>query len=92
MMDRCFPEGVCFSSIKALTGHTMGAAAAMEAGACVLSLQHQTLIPTWHLDTVLQPCSLDAIRGSTRVGPVRYVVNNSAGFGGYNRSLVLAVA
>lgn len=92
MMDRCFPEGVCFSSIKALTGHTMGAAAAMEAGACVLSLQHQTLIPTWHLDTVLQPCSLDAIRGSTRVGPVRYVVNNSAGFGGYNSSLVLAVA
>ncbi|MCH7885257.1 MAG: beta-ketoacyl-[acyl-carrier-protein] synthase family protein [Planctomycetes bacterium] len=92
MMDRCFPKGVCFSSIKALTGHTMGAAAAMEAGACVLSLQHQTLIPTWHLDTVLQPCSLDAITGSTRVGPVRYVVNNSAGFGGYNSSLVLAVA
>ena len=92
MMDRCFPKGVCFSSIKALTGHTMGAAAAMEAGACVLSLQHQTLIPTWHLDTVLQPCSLDAIRGSTRVAPVRYVVNNSAGFGGYNSSLVLAVA
>ncbi|MGB2985083.1 MAG: beta-ketoacyl synthase N-terminal-like domain-containing protein, partial [Phycisphaerae bacterium] len=30
VMENCFPDGVCFSSIKALTGHTMGAAAAME--------------------------------------------------------------
>ena len=92
VMENCFPGGVSFSSIKALTGHTMGAAAATEAAACVLSLEHQTLIPTWQLDKVLQPCSLDAIQGAIRPGRVRCVLNNSAGFGGYNASLVLATA
>ncbi len=92
VMDRCFPRGVPFSSIKALTGHTMGAAAAVEAAACVLSIQHQTLIPTWHLDKVLQPCAQDAIQEAPRSARVRYVLNNSAGFGGYNSSTVLAAA
>jgi len=92
VMETCFPDGVSFSSIKALTGHTMGAAAAMEAVCCVLSLEHQRLIPTWHLTKVLQPCSLDAIQGGVRPGRVRCVVNNSAGFGGYNSSVVLAAA
>ncbi len=92
VMQRCFPRGVAFSSIKALTGHPMGAAAAMEAAACVLSLEHQTLIPTWHLDKVLQPCALDAVQGALRRAQVRCVLNNSAGFGGYNSSVVLAAA
>jgi 3-oxoacyl-(acyl-carrier-protein) synthase len=92
VMQRCFPRGVAFSSIKALTGHTMGAAAAMEAACCVLSLERQTLIPTWHLSKVLQPCELDAIKDEPRQARVRYAVNNSAGFGGYNSSVVLAMA
>ena len=92
VMQKCFPKGVAFSSIKALTGHTMGAAAATEAACCVLSLERQTLIPTWHLDKVLQPCALDAVQGAPRPTRVRYVLNNSAGFGGYNSSIVLAAA
>jgi 3-oxoacyl-[acyl-carrier-protein] synthase II len=92
VLNHCFPRGVPFSSIKALTGHTMGAAAAVEAAACILSIQHQTLIPTWHLDKVLQPCAQDAIQGGPRPARVRCVLNNSAGFGGYNSSTVLAAA
>ncbi len=91
VLERCFPKGVAFSSIKSLTGHTMGAAAAVEAAACILSLKHQTLIPTWHLDNVLQPCGQDAIKGSPRSANVRHVLNNSAGFGGYNSSIILAL-
>lgn len=90
VLEKCFPKGVAFSSIKSLTGHTMGAAAAVEAAACVLSLKHQTLIPTWHLDNVLQPCGQDAIKGAPRTAKVRHVLNNSAGFGGYNSSIILA--
>ena len=90
VLEKCFPKGVAFSSIKSLTGHTMGAAAAVEAAACILSLKHQTLIPTWHLDNVLQPCGQDAIKGSPRPANVRHVLNNSAGFGGYNSSIILA--
>jgi len=92
VMQKCFPRGVAFSSVKALTGHTMGAAAAVEAAACVLMLERQTLIPTWNLENVLQPCALDAVCGAPRPGRVRCVVNNSAGFGGYNSSVVLATA
>ena len=89
VLENCFPKGVPFSSIKALTGHCMGAAAAIEAACCVLSLEHQTLIPTWHLTKVLEPCELDAIQGGPREVRVRHVLNNAAGFGGYNSSLLL---
>ena len=92
VLEQCFPEGVSFSSIKALTGHTMGAAAALEAACCVLILEHQTLIPTWHLEKLLQPCSLDAIQGRVRPARVRCVLNNAAGFGGYDSSIVLTAA
>jgi len=90
VLEKCFPQGVAFSSIKSLTGHTMGAAAAVEAAACVLSIQKQTLIPTWNLNQVLQPCNQDAIKGAPRPAKVRYALNNSAGFGGYNSSILLA--
>lgn len=92
VLDRLFPRGVSFSSIKSLTGHTMGAAAAIEAVCCVLSLEHQTLIPTWNLEEVLQPCCGQALQGRIHPARLRRVVNNSAGFGGYNSSVVLAVA
>ena len=91
-LQNCFPRGVAFSSIKALTGHPMGAAAATEAAVCLLSLEHQELIPTWHLENLLQPCDADAVVGQVRSVRANYVLNNSAGFGGYNSSIVLAAA
>ena len=91
-MQECFPGGVSFSSIKALTGHSMGAAAALEAACCVLTLEHQTLIPTWNLHNLLEPCDLDAVRDAPRSAAVRFAMNNSAGFGGYNSSIVLSAA
>ncbi len=92
VMQSVFPDGVSFSSVKALTGHTMGAAAAVEAACCVLSLEHQKLVPTWFLENLLESCSLDALRDGVRSTRVRHVVNNSAGFGGYNASVVLSAA
>ncbi len=92
VLEACFSRGMRFSSIKALTGHPMGAAAALEAACCVLSLEHQMLIPTWHLENVLEPCSSEALRGGPLATPVQHVVNNSAGFGGYNSSVVLSAA
>ncbi|MCH8190848.1 MAG: hypothetical protein IIC80_05775 [Chloroflexi bacterium] len=37
VLHKCFPQGVSFSSIKGLTGHTMGAAAALEAAAVAVA-------------------------------------------------------
>jgi len=92
VMNRLFAAGTPFSSIKALTGHTMGAAAAIEAAACVLMLEKQTLIPTWNLANVLQPCAPEAVAGAPRSARLRCAINNSAGFGGYNSSIILAGA
>jgi len=92
VLQNCFPKGVPFSSIKALTGHTMGAAAAIELACCLLSLERQTLIPTWNLETVLPCAGRDALAGGPRPAKLQYVVNNSAGFGGYNSSIILAAA
>jgi len=91
VLDACFPHGVPFSSIKALTGHCMGAAAAVEAVCCVLCLENKTLVPTWNLTEVLRPCSCDAVKDSTRPANIRYAMNNSAGFGGYNSSIIFAL-
>ena len=92
VMEHCLEAETPFSSTKALTGHTMGAAGAMEAAVCVLALEHQKLIPTWNLENVLEPCKLDAVRRLVRDAKVRVVLNNSAGFGGYNSSVVLTAA
>ena len=77
-------EGAC--------GYLRGAAAAVEAAWWSLRLEHRTLVPTWFLENLLGPCSLDAIRDGIRSTRVRHVVNNSAGFGGYNASVVLTAA
>lgn len=90
VMQQCFPAGVAFSSIKALTGHPMGAAAALETALCVLSMEHQMMIPTWHLEQSIASDELDAVRGAPRTGKLQCVLNNSAGFGGYNSCVALA--
>lgn len=92
VMDKCLQPGTPFSSTKALTGHMMGAAGATEAAVCVLALKHQTLIPTWGLADVLEPCSMDAVKDAPRKADIRAALNNSAGFGGYNSCVVLTAA
>jgi 3-oxoacyl-[acyl-carrier-protein] synthase II len=78
------------SSIKALTGHLLGAAGAVEALACVAALQHQILPPTWHLDTPDPECPLDYVRNEPRAATLRHVLSNSLGFGGHNVSLIFS--
>jgi 3-oxoacyl-[acyl-carrier-protein] synthase II len=89
LMD-CFPQGVPFSSTKAVMGHTMGAASALEAACCLLSLEEQKLVPTWHLIEPMETGALEPLMGTVREAKCRYALNNSAGFGGYNSAVVLA--
>jgi 3-oxoacyl-[acyl-carrier-protein] synthase II len=76
------------SSIKALTGHLLGAAGAVEALACVTTLQQQILPPTWHLVSPDPDCPLDYVRNEPRPAAVQHVLSNSLGFGGHNVSIV----
>jgi len=77
------------SSTKAVHGHAMGAAGAMEFIASVMALRSGELPPTAFLQTPDPRCDLDYIplhaRSSTRH---RAVMSNSFAFGGSNAVLI----
>ena len=80
------------SSIKAVTGHMLGASGAVEAAASALAIHRGALPPTHNLDDPDPQCDLDHVRGSARVGPVGAALSNSFAFGGHNVSLVFGPA
>lgn len=77
------------SSIKGATSHTMGAAGALEAIACVQALQNRVLPPTLNYETPDPECDLDYVPNAAREAKVDVVVSNSSGIGGNNASLIL---
>jgi 3-oxoacyl-[acyl-carrier-protein] synthase II len=77
-------RSVPVSSIKALTGHMMGAASAVEAIACVLALREGVLPPTWNHVNLDPECDLDVIPNKPRGVRVNLILNNSYAFGGNN--------
>lgn len=75
------------SSTKGATGHTLGAAGALEAVIAALTLRHQ-MIPAGANTSEPDPAlGLDYVLAS-RGAPLRAVLSNSFGFGGTNCSLV----
>jgi len=76
------------SSTKSMTGHAMGATAAMEAVFSLLSIRDNVAPPTINLDEPDPECDLDYVPGSARQMPISTVMSNSFGFGGHNVSLI----
>lgn len=77
-----------FSSTKAYTGHTLAAAASIEAVISVLSLQHQTIFPNLNFTTPIASLNLTPITELLKT-PINTVLSNSFGFGGNCSSLLL---
>lgn len=75
------------SSTKGATGHALGAAGALEAVICALSLQNG-LLPGGLNTTRLDPALGIRYLTENRSGRLRHVLSNSFGFGGSNCSLV----
>lgn len=89
-----FGADVAVSSTKPFTGHTLGAAAAIEAAICWLAMQDDNTdgkLPP-HLWDGAQDASLpslNVVAPGTRLGrPVRWALSNSFAFGGSNATLV----
>jgi 3-oxoacyl-[acyl-carrier-protein] synthase II len=82
--DRC----PAVSSIKAVTGHMLGASGAVEAAASVLTVGTGLMPPTHNLDDPDPECDLDHVRGEPRSAPVRVALSNSFAFGGHNTCLL----
>jgi 3-oxoacyl-[acyl-carrier-protein] synthase I len=86
-----FGQSVPCSSTKGATGHTLGAAGAVEAVICALALGND-LLPGSPQTRQLDPAiSLDYLL-SSRPGKLRHALSNSFGFGGSNCSLIFGVA
>ncbi|OGN82755.1 MAG: beta-ketoacyl-[acyl-carrier-protein] synthase II [Chloroflexi bacterium RIFCSPLOWO2_12_FULL_71_12] len=77
------------SSTKSMTGHTLGAAGAIEAIFCVLAMRDGVLPPTINQEVPDPDCDLDYVPNAARRGQVDHALSNSMGFGGHNVALVL---
>jgi 3-oxoacyl-(acyl-carrier-protein) synthase len=77
------------NSIKGGLGHTMGAAATLEAIMCLLASRHGVLPPTLGLEEPDPECDLDYVPRQARPARPRVSLSTSAGFGGCNAALVL---
>jgi 3-oxoacyl-[acyl-carrier-protein] synthase II len=79
------------SSLKALVGHALGAASALEAVACVMSLRDQRLVPAWNVDVPDPECPvrLPLPDGGDAMARLDLVLSNAFAFGGNNSCLAL---
>ena len=76
------------SSTKSMTGHTLGAAGAIEGVVSLLALHHGFIPPTIHCTTPDPDCDLDYVTEGARDQKLQVVLSNSFAFGGNNTALV----
>ena len=82
-------DALPISSTKAVHGHAMGAAGAMEFVAAVMALRRHSLPPTAFLTEPDPRCDLDYIALQARDKPhLHAVMSNSFAFGGSNAVLI----
>ncbi len=74
---------------KAMTGHSIGAAGAMEIIATSLCIQKNLLLPTINLHTPDPACDLDYIPNIARVKSIDIALSNHFAFGGANAALLI---
>jgi 3-oxoacyl-[acyl-carrier-protein] synthase II len=80
------------TSAKGLTGHSLGAAGAIEAVASALTIFHGVIPPTAGLEELDPEIGLDVVAGQPRPFTPAPVISNSFGFGGHNGCLVVVPA
>ena len=76
------------SSTKSMTGHLLGAGAALEAAITVVAMQKGIIPPTINHQNKDPECDLDYTPNEARSTELHVVMSNSLGFGGHNSSLI----
>lgn len=90
-LERLFAGSVPpVSSTKAFTGHTLGAAGAIEAVFSVLAIENQCIWPNLNFSKKMNELDFIPAAELTRDLHVRNVLSNSFGFGGNNTSLIFS--
>lgn len=82
---------VACSSTKPYTGHCLGAAGAIEAAICWLTLRQSAKLPVHVWDGAVDPelAPIHLVRENTSAPELKYAMSNSFAFGGNNISLIL---
>jgi len=88
-MLRLFETVPAFASTKSHTGHTLGAAGAIEAVYSILNLQHQELYGGIHFNQPIAETGLRPVPAYTKAA-LKHVMSNSFGFGGNCTSLIFS--
>ena len=83
-----YAKNIPISSTKSMIGHLLGAAGAVESIACIKSLQDDFIHPTIGYTQSEEELDLDYVPNKGRKENLKYVLNNSLGFGGHNACLI----
>jgi 3-oxoacyl-[acyl-carrier-protein] synthase II len=76
------------SGTKSMIGHSLGAAGALDAAACINTIVHGIIHPTINYTVADPECDLDYVPNVARKQAVRVALSNAFGFGGQNACLV----
>jgi 3-oxoacyl-[acyl-carrier-protein] synthase II len=79
---------IAISSTKSMTGHTLGAAGAVEAVISIQSILTGIIPPTINLHHPDPECDLDYVPNEARHATVNVAMSNAMGFGGHNTCLI----
>ena len=81
-------QDVAVSSTKSMVGHLLGAAGAIEAVFCVLSIRDGVAPPTINLDNPAEGCNLNYVPHNAQEKTIDIAMSNSFGFGGTNGTVI----
>jgi 3-oxoacyl-[acyl-carrier-protein] synthase-1 len=79
-----------FSSTKSFTGHTLGAAGAIEAVISILAIHHGFIPPNLNFSTPMKELNIQPVIKLVRDKRITNVLSNSFGFGGNNSTLIIS--
>ena len=81
-------QQLSISSTKSMTGHLLGAAAAIEAIFCIKALHHNFIPPTINIENLDPECDLDVTPNTGKSKEISVAMSNAFGFGGTNASII----
>jgi len=89
-ISQLFSQIPPFSSTKAFTGHTLGAAGAIEAVFSILALQNDMIFPNLNFHTPMKEFDFIPETELLTNAGIDHVLSNSFGFGGNNTTLIFS--